>query len=420
MYGTPYVVDTHTREVRPLARAALLGKAITGSDASTVRNNEKYVVLGDPALRTRFGREEVSFETATVDSQYTEGLLRRVDGYLMHQDGSRLDGTGGHPPFNGTAWVHVTELVDDGGYDFTRPSGTVEHIDYELPGATAYRGTVPVVNGEFTARFFLSEGVLPGNTARVSVFALEEGGGRRDASGAYDSLVIAPTISPSQVQDSEGPRVTIRFEGYDKFVDGDYLFTDKPILAIELEDESGINLRPFPQFARLEAELDGRERIDLTEDFSYDEGVFTLGRVRKILPVAPGKHTLEVKAFDNVNNRGSARVEFEVVLENAEFDLVDDRIAVYPNPFRERADFLYRLTRDAEVELTVFTITGRRIWSATEQGVAGDNTISWNGRDENGTPLANGTYLFKVNARSTDSEGEATSDEYIGKVVRMR
>lgn len=418
MFGTPYPIRTYTRDPRSLGLAALSAKAIVNVNGGLRRNNEKYVLLGDPALEVRFGRHPIDFDMETVDSLATDGLLRRISGAVVDSTGAPLDGTQGLPPFNGTAFIHVTENADSSGYDYTTASGADAHIDFVLEGSTAYRGEIPVVNGRFEAKFFLNEGVSPGNSARVSVFALEDGVGR-DASGSYDSLVIGPTIAPSLVDDSEGPRIVVRFEGYDRFIDGDQIFTETPVVLITLEDPSGINLQPFPQFARLEAELDGRDRVDLREDFAYING-FTSGRVRRIFSLAPGDHTLEVKAFDNVNNRSTSTVRFTIVGPGSGFDLVDRNVGVYPNPFRHRADFLYRLTHDADVRLRLFTLSGRRIREIGASGVMGDNVLSWDGTDENGLPLANGTYLFKLEAERLDEEGNRESDDYVGKVVRMR
>ncbi|HMB68069.1 MAG TPA: C25 family cysteine peptidase, partial [bacterium] len=291
MFGTPYPINTYARTVRPIGEAAIWAKVVNGRSRAELENSEKYVLLGDPALEVRYGRAPIEFEAMTVDSLTVEGLLRVVRGSVLNQQGQVLDGTGPDPPFNGSAFVHVTDQANTDGYDYD-----AGHIDYVLEGPSAFRGEVPVVNGRFEAKFFLSEAVQTGNQARISVFALEDGPGR-DASGAADSLLLAPTITAQQVNDGQGPVVTVRFEGYENFRDGDFLFTDRPVLTVDLQDESGINLGPFPEFALLAAKIDDGDQIDLSSDFSYSKGSFTQGRVRRILPVTGGTHTLEVKAF---------------------------------------------------------------------------------------------------------------------------
>jgi len=417
MFGTPYPVHTYSREVHSIGLSAWMAKVIVGAGVNPGRrqNNEKYVLLGDPALTVRFGRYFVEFEPSTVDSQTTDGLLRLVTGDVKDKDGAVLDG------FQGTAYVHVTEDADTSGY--TYPDNSVI-IPYRLDGPTAYRGLVPVVNGHFEARFYVAETARTGNLGRISVFALENGLGR-DASGAYDSLHVAPTISAQNTDDREGPVIQIGFEGYESFVDGGLLFTDRPILNIRIEDPSGVNLRPFPQFALLEAEVDDRDQIDLSGDFTYDEGSYTKGRVRRVLPLPPGVHTLDVKALDNVQNSDSARVRFEIVAPGAEFDLDAGTVAAYPNPFQHQVHFVFRMNADADVALKIFTVTGRKVYETRVDtavafpGNGSEYAIEWNGRDENGTPLANGTYLYKLEATYRAQSGESEKDQFIGKVVKM-
>jgi hypothetical protein len=419
MFGTPYPINTYARSVHSIGISALWAKSVFGTTVANRQNNEKYVLLGDPALEVRFGRHLIEFEATTIDTQVTDGLLRVVRGSVMNELGQVLDGTAGTSPFHGTAFVHVSGQTDTTGYEYDADT-VAQTIPYRLEGPTTFRGEVPVQNGRFETKFYLSEAVQSGNKARISVFALENGPGR-DASGASDSLLLAPTISPGQVQDGEGPLVRISFEGYERLVNGDLIFTSRPVLVVDLEDESGINPLPFPQFAQLAAEVDGRDQVALAEDFSYVSGSFTRGRVRRILPLAPGPHTLEVKAFDNVGNRGSDRVSFTVVEEGSAFGLMDGDTAVYPNPFVNSTDFLFTLTHDAEVELKVFTINGRRIYETGPfSASAGPNQVAWDGRDERGRVLANGTYLYKVEASRTNAEGEAESDEFVGHVVKMR
>ncbi len=428
MFGTPWVPGTYSRAVMPLGVAVLISKVITSNDFSFRINNEKYVLLGDPALELRFGKQAVTFDHSTVATQTTEGNLRLIRGSVVDAHGALMDGTNGAPPFNGKGFVYVTENADTSGYHYEYPrlnqdqSITMipDSIKYVLEGPIAYRGEVPIENGRFEAKFFLSAAVPTGNRARVSVFALEEGMDR-DGSGAFDSLAIAPTITPGQVSDALGPSIQIGFEGFEGFAEGDFLKTDRPVTMIGLEDPSGINLRLFPQFARLEMEIDGSERIDLAQDFSYVEGSYTHGQVRRILSLAPGEHTIEVKAFDNVGNRSSTKTRFTIVTGEADFDLVDAEITPYPNPFQDEVHFVYRLTRDADVALRVYTISGRRIFSDQAiAGRAGENVYAWDGRDEGGGLLANGTYLYKLDAAFRNTDGSLEKDEFVGRVVKMR
>ena len=425
MFGTPYVVDTFSRDVLPLGLAAVIAKTVIAPDADDReirKNNEKYVILGDPALEVRYGKTNVRFERATVDSQATEGLLRVIRGAVYDTQGQILDGSNGAPSFQGKAFMHVTENADTSGYafEFPPPIARPDTIQYKLDGPTAFRGDVPIVNGHFTAKFFISEAVPSGNRGRVSVFALEEGQSRH-GSGAFDSLRIAPTISKDLVNDSQGPAIHISFEGGSGGAEGAVLNTEHPMMIVDLEDPSGINLRPFPQFARLEGEIDGRDRIGLGEDFTYGSGSYTRGQVRHVLSFQPGKHTIEVKAFDNVGNRASLKTEFTIVTQGSDFDLVDAAIAPYPNPFKDECDFVYRLTHDADVTLKIFTVSGRRIFEDdTILGRSGDNHYHWSGLDEGGGPLANGTYLFHFKATAQGGSQAGVSDEFVGRVVKMR
>jgi hypothetical protein len=430
LFGTPYVVGTYSRQVLPLGIAALIAKTITSENNSETRlNNEKYVLLGDPALEVRFGKTAIEFDRPTVETPATEGLLRVIRGSVVDAQGNPLDGTNGAPAFRGTGFVYVTENADTSGYDYEIPivdingnvTGTIPaNIPYVLDGPVAYRGEVPIENGRFETKFYLSEATPSGNHARVSVFAVEDGLDR-DASGAFDSLAIAPTISPGQVSDAEGPAIRIGFEGFAEFSDGDFLNTDRPVVSIGLEDPSGINLRSFPQFARLEMEIDGLSRLSLADDFSYGSGSFTQGTVRRALTLSPGDHSIEVKAFDNVGNKTSARARFTIVTGSADFDLVDAEITPYPNPFRDEVDFVFRLTRAADVALKVFTVSGRRVYmNNTIAGQAGENVVHWDGRDEGGGLLANGTYLYKLDAAFRDTDGSMTKDQFVGRVVKMR
>lgn len=73
----------------------------------------------------------------------------------------------------------------------------------------------------------------------------------------------------------------------------------------------------------------------------------------------------------------------------------------YPNPFRDRTDFTYVLSYPVhEVKIKVYTLSGRFIKEFRyAPASAGYNYVSWDGRDEDGDEIANGTYIYRVIAR---------------------
>ncbi len=71
----------------------------------------------------------------------------------------------------------------------------------------------------------------------------------------------------------------------------------------------------------------------------------------------------------------------------------------YPNPFNPVTTLKYELARAGEVWLAVYDRTGRRVRSLVDgQQPAGVYRISWNGRDDNGVPVAAGLYICQMRA----------------------
>ncbi|MCK6622955.1 MAG: T9SS type A sorting domain-containing protein [Calditrichaceae bacterium] len=77
----------------------------------------------------------------------------------------------------------------------------------------------------------------------------------------------------------------------------------------------------------------------------------------------------------------------------------------YPNPFNSLTTISYRLppagqTVTAEAELTVYDILGQRVKTLLSGSMpAGSYRVQWDGRDENGNPLASGVYVYCLRAR---------------------
>lgn len=76
----------------------------------------------------------------------------------------------------------------------------------------------------------------------------------------------------------------------------------------------------------------------------------------------------------------------------------DDNIAlqVYPNPFKNSANFNYKIKTEARVSVEVYDLSGkiiRNIFNGIMR--SGRHTTSWDGRDEHGVEMPAGIYIIK-------------------------
>jgi len=70
-----------------------------------------------------------------------------------------------------------------------------------------------------------------------------------------------------------------------------------------------------------------------------------------------------------------------------------------PNPFNPMTAIKYDLPAAGRVDLTIYTIDGRRVTTLVSRHMtAGRHTAIWDGRDDTGQPVASGTYLYHIKA----------------------
>ncbi len=71
----------------------------------------------------------------------------------------------------------------------------------------------------------------------------------------------------------------------------------------------------------------------------------------------------------------------------------------YPNPFSERTRIQYIVPRYSEVVITIFDAMGRKVRTLiSERQYAGQYTVSWDGRDSQGSQVASGPYVAELRA----------------------
>ncbi len=73
--------------------------------------------------------------------------------------------------------------------------------------------------------------------------------------------------------------------------------------------------------------------------------------------------------------------------------------ANYPNPFNPETHIAYRLSTSGAVELAIYNILGQRIRTLVQEvQSAGRYRVVWNGRNDNGAPVASGIYLYRLSS----------------------
>jgi hypothetical protein len=69
----------------------------------------------------------------------------------------------------------------------------------------------------------------------------------------------------------------------------------------------------------------------------------------------------------------------------------------YPNPFNPETTIRFYLNERQKVRLTIFDLAGHRVRTVVEDELpAGEQTLSWDGRDEQGRSIASGVYFYEL------------------------
>ena len=107
------------------------------------------------------------------------------------------------------------------------------------------------------------------------------------------------------------PEIKIGFVGQPNLRDFDFV-DPQPTLQVAVSDSSGINLTGGLGHG-LTVTLDENQNFEVTDLFQYDPGQYLKGSFSYQLPLLePGQHQVEVKAWDNLNNSGLAKLTFQV------------------------------------------------------------------------------------------------------------
>ena len=206
---------------------------------------------------------------------------------------------------------------------------------YRVREDLLWRGEVQAQAGRYQATFVVPKDISYSNArGKISVYAVN---GVSDAGGYTENVVVGGS-STTPPDDDRGPQVSL-FLNDTTFVSGG-LTNPTPELIVKLSDESGINTVGAGVGHEMLLIVDGDEQSAVnignyyqSEENSYQRGVvrFPLEvylRQRDLERLQSGPHTLEVRAWDVLNNSSTATVDFFVAHSE---ELAIRNVLNYPN-----------------------------------------------------------------------------------------
>ncbi len=404
----------------PIGPAYLLGFMAGGSTL------DHYHLFGDPATVLRMPHRgpvpEVRPDTfypggrnefAATDTTSPKGVYE----VSVHEAVWRRDY---HSEYEYPARGVTNDTYDLPGYEIHHAAGTFDSsriLGSFIVPRIQYPETTYVGNGHYIR--------LP-NTGRVSLLSF---GGSTALSYERDSIPL--DTARDTTSDYEPPRVSLYADGIPLVPSPDTNRVPRGFnLVGRLSDPSGIflvpNMDPAIQDVVLSLKIAGA-KIPLADYFQYDRNSTVAGRFTYPLELENALDSVAVVASDNMvdpTNPGQNRTRVTVLLRtqlNDALKLTD--CLVYPNPTGGAAKFTFSISRAAMVAVKIYTIAGRlvRVLPAAPCGFD-YNQIEWDGLDKDGQPLANGVYLYKLDALATESSGgsQSTSTSFRGKFIVHR
>ncbi|MEW6686122.1 MAG: type IX secretion system sortase PorU [Candidatus Edwardsbacteria bacterium] len=356
-------------------------------------NNRLYPLLGDPGLR--FGRPVQKINLAlNPDSLKRKATITAS---------SNIPWTSS---FRGYGFLNV--------FDSAYRRDTLS-ISYILPGNPIFQGPITIPNDSLKINFIVPNYLNSGNLGRASLYVWNN---NEDGIGYSESLYVGGIDTTAPI-DKIPPQIKLFWNGL-PLRNGEEI-TPQGMFSAVISDENGINTSGQRRYGQIRLFINRNEN-DLTDRFTYDLDSYQKGSLSYLLSLPePGEESradsLMLEVWDNFGNSGREAVGVNVV---SSLRLTISRAYNFPNPFKEDTYFTFYLNKGARVNIKIYTVAGRLIRTISNiMGIAGYNQIFWDGKDEEGSYLANGVYLYKIIAkRESGEENEETS--IFGKAVMMK
>ncbi len=284
------------------------------------------------------------------------------------------------------------------------------YINYKMPGNILFKGKVSVVSDILRGAAIIPLDINYDKKGAKIIFY--NPGDENEALGAHTGLYLKG--DSDVINDTISPQINAFFDNL-PYKEGIKL--SKSInLRIELYDENGINITGQPGH-QIFMMIDNRAdmRIDLGSYFHYNNDSYQKGEIEyQLKDLEYGKHSIYFRCYDNFNNQ--AEENFTIFVQK-EKPLALNNIFNYPNPFRKDTKFIFFTNVEGNFTINILTLSGRRINRIEGVCTPGNNIVYWDGKDWDGVPVYNGTYLYTIVVKDLVSNNKIKK---IGKMVKIK
>ena len=371
-------------------------------------NRLKFIYFGDPSIRLQKPnrhRIEVTEINGNASDTVRAMSSNTVRGIVVNRAGAKQS------HFNGTVSIVVfdkeetiTALLNDDNSTDGHP-----HLPFQFQDRpnTLFRGSAEVVNGEFEFSFIVPRSIrFNYGSGRMIFNAWSSEDNFEEAQGYFEDFIVGGSEDIPRTTESPTVRMYLNHPG---FVSGGRV-NETPIFKAHIFSNYGINISsPDPGHDMLL--MVGNRSFVLNNYFEARLGTYKEGTVNFQLPeLAEGRHSLRFRVWNMHGNSTVEYLDFEVVR-----DLQPEIFSVtaFPNPATTEVNFKVTHDRADEIismRVDVFDLTGRQIWSRTQEDTP---VINWNIERDTGGRINPGIYIYRISTMN----GRRISSSASGRIV---
>ena len=384
----------------------------TGQDLTT--NKLQYSLLGDPAIALNRPTINIVIDSINGIPTIPSSPLPTLKAGSIATVKGRIESVS--EDFDGIVTITVRDKEETitCKLNDTSKDGASTAFVYKDRTKTLFSGSNNVKKGKFAFSFAIPKDIdYTEGKGLINAFAVNSANTLK-AHGQYNKFIIGG--SNIENNDSIGPSIYCYLNS-PSFTNGGNV-NKTPYFVAQIADGDGINATGNGIGHNLQLTIDGdmSKTYTLNENFTYDFGSYTKGSTYFSIPeLTPGRHHLQFRVWDILNNSSTAELTFNVVqsLEPALFN-----INCTNNPASSSTTFVINHDRtgsNVDIEIDVFDMSGRQLWKHTEQGVSTDQTytVDWNLTVDGGRRLQTGVYLYRVCIASDGSSQASKAKKLI-------